>query len=174
MGLESLLFELASLKNVPRSGWLKLNIKYPESVAEHSFLAGIIAFFIGLRELKDINEASKAAIAALFHDIHEARTLDLHKLARKYVEVDEKAVMNEQLNFSEGEKIKKLIEEYGDIVRDADKLELYIQSRIYSEFNKNAEIYGRDIELKTKSGKELFENLKKIDHRWWLEFEVPR
>lgn len=174
MSLPRLLFELASLKNVPRSGWFKLNIKNPESVAEHSFLTGVIAFFIGLKEFGDINEAAKACVAALFHDIHEARTLDLHKLARRYVEIDEKQVIEEQLNFDEGIVVKELLEKYREIVKDADKIELFIQSRMYSDFNKDCEIYGRNLDLETDTGRKLIEELKKTDHRWWLDFEVLR
>ncbi len=174
MNLPRLLFELASLKNIPRSGWFKLNVRDPESVAEHSFLTGVIAFFIGLKEYGDVNEAAKACAAALFHDIHEARTLDLHKLARRYVKVDESRVIDEQLNFDEGFVVKELIEKYSDIVKDADKIELFIQSRIYSDFNKDCEIYGRNIELRTETGKKLIEELKNTDHRWWLDFEVLR
>ncbi len=172
MSLAKFLFELASLKNIPRSGWLKLNIKFPESVAEHSFLTGIIAFFIGLKEFKDVNEASKVAVAALLHDCHEARTLDLHKLAKKYVEVDEEKAIEEQLDFDEGRILRDLMRDYGKIVRDADRIELYIQSRIYADICKDAQIYGEKIELETESGKEILEQLKNTDHRWWLEFEI--
>jgi len=174
MRLPRLLFELASLKNIPRSGWFKLNIRNPESVAEHSFLTSVIAFFIGLREYGDVNEAAKACVAALFHDIQETRTLDLHKLAKRYVEFDESRVREEQLNFEEGFIVKELIKKYEDVVKDADKIELFIQSRIYSDFNKNCEIYGRNIELRTESGKKLIEELKNTDHRWWLDLEILR
>lgn len=173
MSPEKLIYELASLKNVPRAGWLKIGIKHPESVAEHSFLSAVIAFFLGLMEYGSVEEASKCSIATLFHDASESRTLDLHKLAKKYLIVDDERALRDQLDFEEGKKIEELISRYEDVVHDADKLELYVQSRIYGLNYKDAELFGENICLKTESGKILYEKLKKEDPRWWLEFEVP-
>jgi len=36
-GVAAYLFEIGSLKNLPRAGWLRLGVPLPESVAEHSF-----------------------------------------------------------------------------------------------------------------------------------------
>lgn len=174
MELENFLFEIASLKNVPRSGWFKVGIENPESVAEHSFLSAIIAFFLGLRELRNTDEACKCSVSALLHDIPESRTLDLHHLARKYVHVDEEKVLEEQLDFDDGKDLKDLISKYSDIVGDADRIELFIQSRVYGLKIEDAKIYGDNVEMKTEAGKELLEKLKNTDPRWWMEFEVHR
>jgi len=174
MTLENFLFEIASLKNVPRSGWLKVGVENPESVAEHSFLSAVIAFFLGLKEYNSIENACRCSVSALFHDIHESRTLDLHHLARKYVQTDEEKVLRDQLSFDEGDTVKNLISKHSDIVHDADKIELFIQSRIYGLRNEDAKIYGDSVEMKTEAGKELLEKLKNADPRWWLRFEVYR
>ncbi|MBE8538874.1 HD domain-containing protein [Geoglobus acetivorans] len=172
MPLERLIFELASLKSVPRSGWLKVGIENPESVAEHSFLSAVIAFFLGLMEYGNLDDASKCGIAALFHDSTEARTLDLHKLAKMYVDVDTEKAFDDQMDFEEARVLRDMLERYGDIVHDADKLELYVQSRIYGLRNSDAELFGRNIELKTSSGQSLYRMLENADPRWWMEFEV--
>lgn len=174
MDLPRFLFEACSLKTVPRSGWLKLGINDPESVAEHSFLTAVIAFFLGLREFGSIEDASKCAVAALFHDVHEARTLDLHKLAKRYVAVDEERAKDEQLSFDEGEIVKRIIDRYNEIVHDADRLELFVQSRVYGVTNPDARIYGDNIELKTETARKMLEDLKNTDPRWWMKFEVHR
>ncbi len=174
MEIQDFLFEIASLKTIPRSGWLKVGISTPESVAEHSFLSAVIAFFLALKEFGDTDEACKCSVSALFHDIHEARTLDLHHLAKRYVHVDEGRVIEEQLDFEEGKILKNLISKYSDIVHDADKIELFIQSRIYGLRNEDAKIYGDGMKMRTKAGKELLEKLKNKDPRWWMRFEVHR
>ncbi len=174
MALEDFLFEAASLKNVPRSGWFKVGIENPESVAEHSFLSAVIAFFLGLREYGSMDEACKCSVLALFHDIHESRTLDIHHLARKYIQVDEEKALKDLLNFNEGKYVKNLISRYSDIVHDADKIELFIQSRIYGLRVEDAKVYGSNVKVKTEAGKELLEKLKNTDPRWWMRFEVHR
>lgn len=174
MDLPGFLYEACSLKTIPRSGWLKLGIKDPESVAEHSFLTAVIAFFIGMREFGSLEEACKCAVAALFHDIHESRTLDLHRLAKRYVSANEERAKDEQLSFDEGEVVKSIIDRYKEIVRDADRLELFIQSRVYGMANPDARVYGDNIELKTETARKMLEDLKNTDPRWWMKFEVHR
>jgi|Deesub1362B_J571_1020462.scaffolds.fasta_scaffold00140_11 putative hydrolase of HD superfamily len=159
------IFEMCSMKNVPRSGWFKVGIDNPESVAEHSFLTAIIAYFIAREEGCD---PFKAAFAALLHDSHESRTLDLHRLAKRYVEVDEERARREQTkglelpDFSDVEKV----------VRDADKLELLVQAKIYSRKCKDAMKYVENLDFETETGKRLEKVIREIDDRWWLEFEV--
>ncbi len=174
MGLEDFLFEIASLKNVPRSGWFKVGIDNPESVAEHSFLSAVIAFFLGLKVYGSVDEACKCSVSALFHDVHESRTLDLHHLARKYVRVEEEKAFEDQIDFEEGKDLRRVISGYSDIVHDADRIELFIQSRIYGLKVEDAKVYGDNVEMKTKAGAELLEKLKNADPRWWLSFEVHR
>ncbi|MCD4751007.1 MAG: HD domain-containing protein [Thermoanaerobaculales bacterium] len=77
------LFEIGHLKRVPRSGWGFTGVSHPESVAEHSYRTAVIGFILGLVSGVD---AERVAILCLFHDIEEARTSDLHRLAKSYLE----------------------------------------------------------------------------------------
>jgi len=159
------IFEMCSMKNVPRSGWLKVGIDIPESVAEHSFLTAIIAYFIAREEGCD---PFKAAFAALLHDSHESRTLDLHRLAKRYAEVDEERAKREQtagLQLPDFRDVEK-------VVGDADRLELLVQAKVYSRKCKDAMKYAENLRMETETGKILEEIIKKMDDRWWLEFEV--
>lgn len=162
------LFEAGSLKLVPRSGWLKIGIREPESVAEHSFRTALVAFIIAKVETGDENKAMKAAFFALIHDLHESRTLDLHRVAKRYTTVDSEKVRREQLKvleIEEGEDVK-------DFVEDADKIELLLQAKEYSEQFPSAMIYAKKLEFKTNTANKLAELIRKSDHRWWLDFEV--
>ena len=80
--LVKFLYELGQLKRVKRSGWWIAGIENPESVAEHSFRTAVIAFILAQLEGVD---PEKATVMALFHDMSEARTNDLHRIARRYV-----------------------------------------------------------------------------------------
>jgi len=168
------LFEAGMLKLVPRSGWFKIGVKNPESVAEHTFRTALIAFILTYLETSDSSKAGKAAFLALIHDFHESRTLDLHKLSRKYVSLEPEKVLKEQLELLpkdlQGE-AAEIMNELGDFVRDADKLELLLQAKEYSESYPSATIYAERLEFKTKTAKKLAEIIKKADSRWWLRFE---
>jgi putative hydrolase of HD superfamily len=153
--------EVGSLKLIPRSGWLKLGIRNPESVAEHCFRTAIIAFLLA----KDfgIEKALKAAFCALIHDLHEARTTDLHKLAKKYVRVDEERARNDQLDFK-----TEFCDDVEKFVRDADKLELAFQAVEYSVLNEFAIEFAENLEFETERAKKIYEELmKRRDPRWW-------
>jgi putative hydrolase of HD superfamily len=169
-----LLFEAGMLKFIPRSGWFKIGIKNPESVAEHSFRTALIAFIIAYLETSDVSKASKASFLALIHDFHESRTLDLHKLSRRYVSVDSRKAFEDQLGSLPEDmrkEIEVLMKEFGDIVKDADRLELLLQAKEYSETYPSAMIYAQDLEFKTEAAKKLAEVIRNSDHRWWLRFE---
>ena len=83
------IFEAGMLKHVKRSGWWACKIKDPESVAEHSFRAAIVAFIIAKLEGESDEFANKLATAAVFHDMHETRILDLNKVAVRYINKQE-------------------------------------------------------------------------------------
>ena len=44
--LVNFFFEAGTLKNVKRCGWWLINIKDPESIAEHSFRTSVIGYFL--------------------------------------------------------------------------------------------------------------------------------
>ncbi|AAB89812.1 conserved hypothetical protein [Archaeoglobus fulgidus DSM 4304] len=157
--------EVGSLKLTPRSGWLKLGIRLPESVAEHSFRAAIIAFILALKSGESVEKACKAATAALFHDLHEARTMDLHKIARRYVSCDEEGAREEQLSWMESKPDFSDVEVY---VSDADKLELAFQGVEYSQQVSYAIRFAENVELKTDAAKEIYRVLmERKNPVWW-------
>src|SRR5258708_18887486 len=69
------------LKQVKRAGWGMLGIPHPESVAEHSFRTAILGYILASLAGAD---PQKTATMCLFHDTAEARTGDLHRVARRY------------------------------------------------------------------------------------------
>jgi 5'-deoxynucleotidase YfbR-like HD superfamily hydrolase len=78
------LYEIGLLKRYPRTGWLQLGVRTPESVADHSFRASVAAAVIASLEGAD---PQRAAFLALWHDSQETRTTDLPHLAQRYRDV---------------------------------------------------------------------------------------
>jgi putative hydrolase of HD superfamily len=165
--------EAMTLKNIPRAGWLKVGIRDPESVAEHSMSAGIIAFLIAFLETSSYQVASRAALHTLLHDLPEARTLDLHKLSKKYITIDSRRVLEDQLSLLPDpivEGLRSSYEEVKDFVEDADKLELIFQAKEYSKCYPEAMEYVKDLKLKTESARKLKDAMER-EKSWWLHLE---
>ena len=166
------LFELGQLKREKRSGWWVAKVPNPESVAEHSFRAAIIAFVIAEGEGK--KNASEYAAAALLHDSCEARLGDRHKISQRYLKKgdSEKNVRKDQLK-GLPKQLRGAITALPDgaILRDADLLECAVQAKEYADcgFRDAKEWMARAGRgLKTKTAKRLFAELKRADSgKWW-------
>ena len=179
------IFEAGMLKHVKRSGWWACKIKDPESVAEHSFRAAIVAFIIAKLEGESDEFANKLAAAAVFHDMHETRILDLNKVVVRYIDKQEaisKKVEEEQIKLLSTDAqsaLKNLIfnlnEREKTILKDADLLEVAIQAKEYLEIGyKDCEGWISNVEkrLKTKSAKSLLQQIKKMDSKeWYVELK---
>lgn len=167
-------FEAGVLKNQKHVGWWVAGIKDPETVAEHSWRAAIIAYVLACKE-KHANP-EKVACAVLFHDVHEARLGDMHKITSNYLkktkQVEQKVEKEQCALLGEcGEKVYSLLENGGEIARDADYLEQAITAKEYYDIGYKATwewIERVSQVLKTETARELCELLKKTDSKqWW-------
>ena len=132
-------FEAGHLSRTPRTGWLLAGVRDPESVAEHSHRAAVLAYLIATMEDAD---AERACVLAVFHDLPEARTTDLHSMGKRYVvaaEADQ--VARDQtagLPAALAGPIKAVIAEVeakatfeAVCAKDADKLDMLLRAREY-------------------------------------------
>ncbi|MFA5107994.1 MAG: HD domain-containing protein [Candidatus Micrarchaeia archaeon] len=170
------LFEAGMLKNLPRSGWK--TIRAPdESVAEHCFRAMMVADLLSL--MAKMNEGERLALlrAVLYHDLHEARIGDLHKIARKYAESDEKKAerdQREKLPAKIQEEITNALEglpkKIIDYASDADKLECAITAKEYLDLGYKSQEWMSSTKagLRTKEAKELFLQIEKANSLEWV------
>ncbi len=138
--LAQYVYEMGQLKRVKRSGWWMAGITDPESVAEHSFRAAILAYLLASLAGAD---PLKTAMICLFHDTGEARINDLHRVAKRYIAVgrDEERAISEQVSRLPqpiAEQILSLFHDYeerasheGLLAHDADLLECIVQAREY-------------------------------------------
>ncbi|MBX5457790.1 MAG: HD family hydrolase [Thermogemmatispora sp.] len=135
------LHEVGYLKLLKRSGWWRLGVKDPETVAEHCFRAAIIGYILATLDGVD---AYKTATMCLFHDVAETRISDLPWVARRYLhdvkEAEETALceQTDQLPEPLSRNILDLMREYrqqtsqeAQLAREADLLECLLQAREY-------------------------------------------
>jgi len=180
------LYEMGYLKQVKRAGWGMLGIPQPESVAEHSFRTAILGYILASLAGAD---PQKTATMCLFHDTAEARTGDLHRVARRYHNGNgEELALSEQMQrlpSTIAEEITSLVQEYehrasleGKLARDADLLECILQAREYQTqgFADAVDwINGCYASLQTEVAKNLADACLQIEPReWWQGLKVRR
>ena len=185
--LVQFLFETGHLKNVDRSGWWLLGNKNPESVAEHSFRCTILGYILAKLENVD---ASKVIMMCLFHDVHETRTNDLHKVVQKYIKQEEagdKATEDQlkPLKDSIGKEISDVLGELTNqesresvVAKDADILECAMQAREYQVQGYEAAVDWldrADSKLKCESSRKILALLKVSDPgEWWKKLKISK
>lgn len=132
-------YEAGHLSRSPRSGWLLAGVRDPESVAEHSHRTAVLAYVIAMMEGADPH---RACTLAVFHDLPETRTTDLHSVAKRNVSAADPAqVVKDQtagLPSVLGDAICAVIAEVQELstaesvcAKDADKLDCLLRAREY-------------------------------------------
>ncbi len=143
-GLLKLLKAAGVLKRVIRSGWAKVGVENPESVAEHSYRTALLAML--LADLEGFN-AERAMRMALLHDLAESMTGDLtpeekRRLGESYRMREEEAMRHLLRGLPEGlrRRYLELWKEYrrcetpeARLVHMADGLEMVLQALEYEE-----------------------------------------
>ena len=172
-------FELAQLREKPRSGWELIRVPDKESVANHVLRTAQLAYILAVME--DHPMPSYVATCALFHDNDETRLPDIHKVAARYLpQVRNMAVVTKQTE-GLGEAGKNILSfwqmaeerstEAGVIAKDADALECAFTAQEYLEqghsFASNW-IDNVEAALKTHSAKVIFGEMRTMtSNDWW-------
>ncbi len=178
-GVANFIFELAQLREKPRSGWELLKIPDKERVASHVLRMAQLAYVLAVME--DHFNPNHVAMCALFHENDETRLPDLNKVAARYVpDFDKGLVVRDQtasLGVA-GERIYSFWLEVhqhttaaGIIAKDADYLECAFTAKEYAEQGHDfADDWIKNVRaaLRTKSAQELFERMIIMDSNdWW-------
>jgi putative hydrolase of HD superfamily len=179
-------YEAGQLKLLPRAGWLLAGIREPESVAEHSFRVGILAYIIAALEGAD---PDRAAALGLFHDLPETRIGDVPSVGRPYVKTTDPqrvaadqvadlpeylaAHINALIDEHEGAKTSAATPE-ARCSRDADKLDCLLQAREYQvQGNQLMQpwIDSMVAAVSTETGKRLAAAAQEVSPgAWWSDF----
>ena len=174
------LYEIGLLKRYQRTGWSQAGVPLPESVADHSFRASVIASVLAAMEGAD---PQRAAFLALWHDSQETRTTDIPHLAKNYVSAasNEKVTQDQvaPLPSPVAGMISAAVAEYeaaqtpdARCARDADKLDCLLQAREYQEQgHRNVQpwIDSSLAALTTASGRQLAHEAIAQNSLDWLE-----
>jgi putative hydrolase of HD superfamily len=137
------------LKKVRRTGWaLKAGIRFPESVADHSFSLSVMTMVIS--DLEGLN-TERALKMAIIHDLAESITGDI--IPNKSTRTAKKILENNAMRSILNRLPKSLRSEYSQIwneyvtqkselsklVHRLDKLEMILQAREYVSSGHSAE-----------------------------------
>ena len=180
-GVAAYLFEIGSLKNLPRAGWLRLGIPLPESVAEHSFRVGVVGLALAAIEGVDVGRTSALC---LLHDSPETRTGDVTAIGRAYITTEPAERVSEHQTSGMPEEAAKvfrdLVAEYeagqtpeAQIAKDADKLESLLQAVEYQAQGYDTTPWQETsvTALRTDAGRQLARAIMAADpHIWWSNF----
>jgi putative hydrolase of HD superfamily len=145
-----LLLESATLKRVPRAGWMTRGVPHVESVAEHSFGVALMALTLldHVRERGDQEslDRGKVLAIALLHDLAELRLMDLPAGAGRLLppgvksQAEATAMADLLAPLPSGDRLQDWWREFEDgsspegrLVRDADKLEMMVQCLRYEQ-----------------------------------------
>lgn len=131
----------ANLKKIPRKGWVdKLDIKNPESVADHSYSMAIMGMIIS--DMENHN-SEKIIKMILLHDLAESEIGDYTPgeiSLEKKKELENNAFLKimKSLPINLNSQYEKLWKDYQDnnspeskIVHQIDRLEMVLQAKIY-------------------------------------------
>lgn len=176
--LADFLFEGRLLKKLPRSGFQFLGAGQ-ESVAEHCFIAALIAYVISRLE-PDVN-AEKLISLCLVHDLAESRIGDLNYVQKMYVTADEdKAISHMTRHLPFGNHLIQLMDEFkqnkskeAKLAHDIDQLALILELKNLADLgHSHAKKWLTYVvqRLSTDIGKRLAEAiLTREQDSWWLK-----
>ncbi|KAK3766360.1 hypothetical protein RRG08_044545 [Elysia crispata] len=143
---------IGNLKKVERTGWVRHNVKHPESVAEHMYRMAMIAFALPSDSTLDRDKCIKIA---LVHDVAESIVGDItpscgvSKADKSKMEEDATKHIASFLPGHGAQEVLQLWKEYeyqsspeAKFVKDLDKFEMIFQALEYEK----AENRGGDLE----------------------------
>jgi putative hydrolase of HD superfamily len=135
-------FHLAGrLKDTPRAGWALRGISAPESVAEHSHRAALLALVLAPRARPPL-DVCRCVAMALVHDLAEALVGDItpyDNVSADDKRARENAAMRELASLAADDSLLALWREYDGaaspearFVKELDKLETVLQASEYA------------------------------------------
>jgi putative hydrolase of HD superfamily len=144
-----LLLDAHRLKRIPRTGWVMRGVASAESVADHSFGVAFIALILAEMMDRPLDKA-KLLTVALLHDLPESVVGDLATPAaahfppgaKRKAEVEALNDLLRRLPCAERwrswwQESKDGTSIEGQLVRDADRLDMLIQAHVYEQTTGN-------------------------------------
>lgn len=179
-GAAAFLHEMGHLKNLPRSGWLLLGIPQPESVAEHSFRAGMVGMVLAAMEGADVG---RTVALCVLHDAHETRIGDVPSVGRAYVTTAIPEAVTAHQTAAMPDAVAKVVQgltaEFeaaetteARLAKDADKIETLLQATEYQAQGHDTAAWRETsiAALRTDAGRRMAQAIGNGDPHWWSPF----
>lgn len=175
----SFLFEVGTLRKIARSHrQTLLTNDITDNISSHSYRTAFIGYFLAKTGRADV---SKVLLMCLLHDLPESRSGDQNWIHKKYVEIFEDEILQDQLDSIPGaSELTGIVQEYSErksleakLAKDADLLDQIMLLREYEWVgSKEAEIWlkGKEQEkrLFSKSAKKLAKEIYlQKPSSWW-------
>jgi putative hydrolases of HD superfamily len=149
-----LIRDIGKVKKVKRSGWIRVGIKDPESVADHSYRVAVMAMMFGKTLNVDVDKLIKMV---LVHDLGEGSIGDV--VVERGAKVDAKS--REEKDKKEIEMVKQIFASMGDgdVFANLQEESLRMESRearILKQLER-LEMAIQALEYEKESGKDLTE-----------------
>jgi putative hydrolase of HD superfamily len=172
--LEDFFQDIINLKNIQRKGWKnQLDLKNPESVADHSYSVTLMAMILSEIQKLDTNKIVKMS---LLHDLAESEVGDfipgeISKEKKIALENDAMDKILSKIPTPQSDNYKKIWDEYqanqskeSKFVHDVDKFEMVFQARNYLKKGSSKEkiqsfIDTADKEITNKQLRQIISNL---------------
>ena len=174
--IANIIYEAATVKRMKRVGFQILG-NGEESIGEHSFMTAVIAYFLAKQLDLDIG---KVLTMSIFHDMHETRVGDAHKIALKYITRNQKKA-NMDIFGEVHTNIIQLLEEYegkksieARIVFEANVIALLVRLKPLAERgDAHAEKWMMNkTRIRTPEAVALTKILLETDSQsWWLDIQ---
>lgn len=171
-------FELGQQKYIEHEGWRLIGAHQIESIAEHALRAAQVGYVLAW--LEGYKNPQEVCTMVVFHDVSECRIGDIHKVANRYIVVDEEKAAREQLAplgeigneiFRLWAEVESQSSEAGKIAKDADRLEIALTAKEYIEKGyAQAQNWIDNVgkRLETHSAKQLWKDLHSVSSNdWW-------
>ncbi len=172
------LFEIGSLRNVPRSWRQHLGVDCASSI-EHTFRVAFLALLIAKGE--GVKNDEKILKMALVHDIAATRTGDIGYVQKVYVKTDEEKAVRDMFAQTSFGDLEAILHEYehrsskeAKIVKDADNLDIDVELKELEErghrLPAKLQIHRKLVRAKklyTKTAKRLWDELQKKNVAQW-------
>lgn len=163
------------LKRTPRTGWLQRGVSPAESVAAHSHGVTFIALVLS-RLVDEPLDLGRALAMAVLHDLPEALTTDIPTPAWRYLprgakrEAEQGAMAAILEGNDAGPELMALWEEMeaaetaeARLVKDADKLDMFLQALLYEEQTANrrlGEFWDAEVAFHYAQSQALYDALR--------------
>ncbi len=174
--IANIIYEAATMKRMKRVGFQILG-NGEETIGEHSFMTAVIAYFLAKKLHLDIG---KILTMSIFHDMHETRVGDAHKISLRYITRNQKKANQDIFGFVDTSLVQ-LLEEYEEkksieaqIVFEANVIALLVRLKpLVERGDMHAKKWMMNkSRIRTPEGIALTKTLLETDSQdWWLDIQ---